>query len=139
VAHFSDRSRTALLGCDAQLITVASDVISIFDFAVTCGHRSNDEQAATWAKGRDEYGNVVDPSEVVTWARPGQSLHNREPSQAFDFAPWPIDWKDVERFAMIAGAFLYVAKVRGIELEWGGHWKGKKCDRPHIQLRQTRP
>jgi hypothetical protein len=40
--------------------------------------RSLGEQMANWRRGRDEHGNVVDPKQVVTKARPGQSWHNLE-------------------------------------------------------------
>lgn len=47
---------------------------------LTCTHRSNEEQAELYAKGRTR------PGRIVTWARPGQSRHNRLPAEAFDIA-----------------------------------------------------
>ena len=46
------------------------------DWIVTSGYRSPDEQTALYAEGRDNQGNIVTPSAVVTNAKAGQSAHN---------------------------------------------------------------
>ena len=125
--HFSERSRQRLLTCDARIITVLSDVIQHYDFSVTCGHRTDEEQARLYAQGRTE------PGPIVTYAMPGESIHNTLPSRAVDVAPWPIDWDNKDRFVELAGAILYAARVRGVPLEWGGHWTRLR-DLPHFQI-----
>ena len=124
--HFGNASRERLLSCDSRLITVCSDVIQYFDFSVTDGHRSNEKQDALYAKGRTE------PGPIVTWKKGGESIHNTRPSRAIDLAPWPIDWDDEQRFIELGGMIMYAAWLRGIELEWGGHWDWK--DFPHFQV-----
>jgi peptidoglycan LD-endopeptidase CwlK len=47
---------------------------------LTCTYRSNEEQARLYAQGRTR------PGKIVTWAKPGRSLHNVMPARAFDIA-----------------------------------------------------
>lgn len=106
--------------CDSRLIHVCSDVIRHYDFSVLCGHRTREEQESAFDGGYS----------LVHWPH---SRHNHTPSLAVDIAPWPIDWDDEERFIELAGAMIYAARERGIDLFWGGHWKNFK-DRPHFQV-----
>lgn len=92
---------------------------------VTSTRRTRDEQAALYAKGRSK------PGKIVTWARPGTSVH--ETGQAFDIVPmvdgapvwevnratWPM-WEKIGQLGEAAG------------LEWGGRWR-KKADFCHFQ------
>ena len=101
-----------------------SDVIEHVDFSVLCGHRGESEQNAAYNDGNSQ---CLFP----------QSHHNLEPAEAVDIAPYfdeepHIRWYDAESFYKLAGSVLYAAKVRGIELVWGGDWKIK--DLPHFQL-----
>jgi len=60
---------------------------------ITSATRSWAEQHELWLKGRDDDGNIIDPSKVVTRARPGHSWHNY--SLAVDVVPMPDgepDW-----------------------------------------------
>ena len=129
--QFSANSRQRLLTCDSRLIEVCSDAIQYFDFSVVFGHRSNEEQDRLYAQGRTA------PGEIVTHLRGGQSIHNTDPSRAVDLAPWVpgrgIVWDDVGLFHELYGVILCCASRRGIEIEWGGHWRTFK-DRPHFQV-----
>ena len=127
--HFSTSSRNRLLTCDSRLITVCSELIRYFDFSVIQGYRSNEEQDALFAQGRTA------PGRIVTYKRGGESVHNTNPSRGIDLAPWRggIVWDDENLFHEMAGAFLYIAAQRGIEVTWGGHWPNFK-DRPHFQV-----
>lgn len=60
---------------------------------------------------------------------------------AIDIAPWPINWKDIERFNTMAEVVLNAAKELDVHVVWGGNWsekphdpKGKFQDCPHFQL-----
>jgi hypothetical protein len=44
------------------------------------------------------------------------------PAEAVDAAPYPIDWKDRERFSYFAGVVLGIAQSQGLQLTWGGDW-----------------
>ena len=54
---------------------------------------------------------------------------------AVDVAPYPIDWNDRERFFELAGFVQAFALGMNIKVQWGGHWKGKKQDLPHWELK----
>jgi len=117
------------------------------DVVITCTYRSHAEQAELYAQGRTK------PGKIVTWARPGESLHNvvgpdgMPSSRAFDFAvlrhgkivwgtggdgidadPTDDNVDDLELWQK-AGA---VAEAVG--LEWAGRWPKGKREFPHVQL-----
>lgn len=54
---------------------------------------------------------------------------------AIDLAPYPIDWKNIDRFRKLAKLMKRAAAELGIEIEHGGDWKHFK-DWPHWQLRR---
>ncbi len=73
----------------------------------------------------------------------GSSKHNQNPSLAADVAPWPLDWKDKERFYHFAGRVSGIAQMLGIAIRWGGDWNGNNdlkdqtfYDLPHFELAQ---
>lgn len=91
---------------------------------VSSGYRSNKEQQALYNQGRTTPGNIV------TNARPGQSLHNY--GLAIDYflvsndgskALWTVNdkWRRVATIAKSLG------------FEWGGDWKDF-VDNPHLQM-----
>jgi len=58
-----------------------------------------------------------------------------------DLAPWPIDWRDVERFKKLAQCVLAAADKLGVRVRWGGDWDmdGDSADErfldlPHFEL-----
>ena len=42
--------------------------------------------------------------------------------KAVDLAPYPIDWKDRERFTYMGGMVRGIAKQLGANVRWGGDW-----------------
>jgi peptidoglycan LD-endopeptidase CwlK len=120
------------------------------DFIFTCTYRSNEEQAETYAQGRTK------PGRIVTWAKPGESMHNavnsegKPSSRAFDIVvlrngkpiwgtsgngidddPSDDDVDDLELWQR-AGA---VGVACG--LEWAGNWSPAKREFPHFQDKVT--
>lgn len=107
--HFSTHSEYELGTCDRRLIHIARAVIPHADFRVIDGHRDKEAQdRAFWAGNSKK--------------RFPDSKHNLFPSLAMDLAPYPIDWKDFERFALLAGRVLQTADTMKIKLRWGGDW-----------------
>lgn len=125
--RFSARSRSALDSCHDSLRLVASTAIREIDFTILEGHRSDERQLELFNKGLSKAG-------------PGESRHNSTPSEAFDFAPYPIDWNDTDRFIYFAGRMIELAHRIGIKLRWGGDWNGdtrlteRFKDLGHIEL-----
>lgn len=64
------------------------------------------------------------------------SLHRKQPTgygHAIDLVPYPVNWSDIERFAIMGSLMFRAANDLNIPLEWGGHWRRFK-DYPHFQL-----
>jgi len=141
--NFSKKSRANLDTCHNDIIAVCNEAILVTDFSVTYGRREPNEQFRLFQKGR-EYRNdkwiIVRDDLIVTHCDGFEKLsaHNHEPSEAVDLVPYPIDWKDINRFYYLAGVFMAIAhrlRVQGIiesNFVWGGNWKSFK-DYPHFQ------
>ncbi len=107
--QLSKRSLGHLRTCHSDLRDVAMAVIKIFDFAVIEGHRGEDAQNEAYEKG-------------LSKLRFPQSGHNKTPSEAVHFIPYPIDWEDRERMTFLAGHVLQAAHDLGVQMRWGGDW-----------------
>ena len=44
--------------------------------------------------------------------------------KAVDVAPYPIDWKDRDRFHYMGGMIRGIAQQLNIPVRWGGDWDG---------------
>ena len=44
--------------------------------------------------------------------------------KAVDLAPYPIDWKDRDRFHYMGGMIRGIAKQLNVNVRWGGDWDG---------------
>ena len=135
---FGQRSLDRLNTCHPDIIKVMNEVIKRVDVTVLFGHRTKEEQFELFRQGRDLVGGVwkvTDKSKVVTNldGKTKMSEHNHKPSRAIDIAPYPIDWKDIDRFKEVANIVKEEADKLGIKLIWGGDWKSMK-DYPHFQI-----
>ena len=124
--RFGRRSRERLKGVNAKLVNVLNELIKIMDVTIIEGVRSKERQAELLEKGATK----------VKYSRHMEG-------KAVDLAPYPIDWKDRERFHLFAGFVLGIAKSMGINLRWGGDWNqnwevddNKFDDFPHFELRE---
>jgi len=131
MAEFGKRSRQILEHVHPDIVRVLTEAIKTFDFTVTAGRRTYEEQKALYDKGRTTAGPIV------TWCDGlnDRSRHQSDPGEAVDLAPWPIDWNDDARFIKLGEHVLDCAERLGVRLEWGGHWRGRKRDLPHFELR----
>ncbi len=130
---FGRRSRENLAGCHTDLQRVFNKVVERFDCKVTCGRRGKEAQDDAFF-GEPQRSKVQWPN----------SKHNAEPpdlSDAADVVPYPVDWKDLDRFYYFAGYVKAVAEEMGIELRWGGDWDGDTevddqtfFDLPHYEI-----
>lgn len=53
--------------------------------------------------------------------------------EAFDIAPYPINWKDIQRFKDLSIYIKKIARQLNISITYGGDWVTFK-DYPHYQL-----
>lgn len=125
---FSNRSLVHLSTCHGQLKGLFVEVVKHFDCTILEGYRDREKQDFAFRSGRSQL-------------RFPASKHNRWPSLAVDVAPYPIDWRDRERFTMFAGFVLGVASQMGVRVRWGGDWDRDTevadnvfDDLPHFEL-----
>ena len=128
MAKFGIVSLKRLATCDPRLQLIASRAILRIDFSVLCGHRGEEEQTLAFDRGTSQ----------LKWP---QSKHNKWPAQAFDAAPYPIDWNNLDRFKVLAMVVLDEADKLGVKVRWGadwnrnGDWRDEKFrDWPHFEL-----
>ena len=107
--RFSTKSKSKLHSCDERLINLFNEVVKHFDCMILEGHRGKEKQNADYDK-------------VNSKVRYPDGKHNKSPSVAVDVAPYPIDWKDRDRFHYFGGYVLGVAKQMGLNIRWGGDW-----------------
>lgn len=125
---FSPQSEKQLSTCDERLQKIARIAIEVMDFVVMEGHRGKEAQDVAVARGASK----------VSWPH---GKHNSIPSLAMDVAPFPIDWKDTERFVLLHGVIKAIAHDLGIKIRHGIDWDSdlnmreeRFKDFPHIEL-----
>jgi hypothetical protein len=92
-----------------MLQKILNEVIRHFDCSVICGYRDEAAQNEAYYSGHSK-------------VRYPNSRHNTVPAMAVDVVPYPIDWKDTERFCYFAGFVMGVAAKFGYPIRWGGDW-----------------
>lgn len=110
---FGTESRKQQATCDPRLIRLQNWAINYVDHSILEGHRNKADQNADYAKGVSK----------LKWPN---GNHNKLPSRAFDFAPYPIDWSSkataLGRFMLVAGVYLAGSKILGIKIRFGWDW-----------------
>lgn len=109
--YFGKESLAQLSTCEIRLQQLAKAAIVVGpDFRIAEGFRNQEAQHIAFLKGFSK----------LDWPH---GNHNQNPSRAFDFSPYPDDWKEAEtphvRFAVIAGVMFACAHQLGIKIRWG--------------------
>ena len=118
---FSEKSKEQLKTCHPLLQEICNEAIKEYDFSVLCGFRGAEAQDEAYFSGKSN-------------ARWGESAHNKKPSLAVDLAPYPIDWKDKDRFIYLARVMKDIASKKNIQLIWGGDFQNLK-DLGHFEIK----
>jgi len=125
---FGSSSQARLDTCHPKLQEILNEAIKYVDISVLCGTRDKAAQDKA----------VADKASKVTYPN---SKHNSSPSMAVDVAPYPIDWDNVARFALLQGLLRGIAMMKGIKIRSGIDWDSdgditdhKFMDWPHIEL-----
>jgi len=129
MASFGKKSQEKLNTCDPRLVELFEEVVEHFDCTVIQGYRDEVEQNKAFEDG---FSKLKYP----------QGSHNKYPSLAVDIAPYPIDWKDRDRFHLFAGFVKGIASQMGLNIRWGGDWNSDTHtkdnnfdDLPHFEVR----
>ena len=103
--RFGKKSRERLKGVDIKLQHILSRLIKIMDVTVIEGVRSQERQDELVAQGasKTKYSKHIE-------------------GKAVDLAPYPINWKDRERFHYRGGMVRGIGKQLNVNIRWGGDW-----------------
>ena len=128
---FGKKSQERLNTCDPRLVELFETVIEDFDCSVLEGYREKEAQNRAFDEGKSKL-------------KFPEGNHNRYPSLAVDVAPYPIDWKDRDRFHYFAGFVKGIASQLGLDIRWGGDWDSDTQtkdnnfdDLPHFEVREN--
>ena len=102
---FGKRSKERLRGVDTKLVNVLNELVKIMDVTIIEGLRSEQRQEKLLKKGSTK----TKFSKHIT-------------GKAVDLAPYPIDWKDRDRFHYMGGMIRGIAKQLNVPVRWGGDW-----------------
>ena len=103
--RFGKRSKERLRGIDARLVSVLNELVKIMDVTIIEGLRSEQRQEKLLKEGSTK----TKFSKHIT-------------GKAVDLAPYPIDWKDRDRFHYMGGMIRGIGKQMGVNIRWGGDW-----------------
>jgi len=112
---FSTESFTKLSTVHPDLQRLFFEVIQTFDCTILEGNRGEAAQEKAFAAGLSK----------LHWPN---GKHNSMPSMAVDVSPYPIDWKNNQRFYWFAGYVMATAQKLKEEgkithtVVWGGDW-----------------
>jgi hypothetical protein len=84
----------------------------VADISILQGHRGKEEQNKAFDTGRSK----------LRWP---DGNHNKLPSTAVDFQPYPVPERREKLWASlayIAGRAIEIGKRRGLVVRWGGDW-----------------
>lgn len=131
---FSNRSLEKLKGLHPRLIEFAHELLkkSRYDFTITAGKRTAEEQNLLYQKGRTMPGNIVTNCDGYKY-KSNHQIKNDGYGHAFDIAVLinnKITW-DPKYYIEVGKAAEQLMK--DYEIEWGGNWKSFK-DYPHFEL-----
>lgn len=145
---FSQQSLERLETCHEDLQIVAKGAIkeSPYDFGISYGYRSPDEQFELYKKGRiyiDNRWRIKDKKKIVTYLDgfTKRSKHNIHPAEAFDIFCYnndKITWNH-KYYLETALHILEIAEKLFLDekitnrMIWGGYWK-LFHDYPHFQI-----
>ena len=110
---WGNKSRTVYAELDPRLQLVCDRVLlEVADISLIAGHRGEAAQNFAFANGNSK----------LRWPN---GKHNKLPSMAVDFQPYPMPTERAKIWAglaYIAGNMVAIAQQEGITLRWGGDW-----------------
>jgi peptidoglycan L-alanyl-D-glutamate endopeptidase CwlK len=135
---FGKRSQENLFECHEDLQIIFNTVIEYYDCAVIEGSRSKELQDKYYHSGKSQ----------VQWPKSKHNTSKEIPlSLAADVVPWPIDWRDKQRFYHFAGFVRGIAemllkqKIISHRIRCGADWDSDNDfkdqnfhDLPHFEL-----
>tara|TARA_B100001758_G_C18386212_1_gene600263 strand:+ start:115 stop:495 length:381 start_codon:yes stop_codon:yes gene_type:complete len=103
--RFGKRSKARLKGVKPELVNVLNELVKIMDVTIIEGLRTEKRQKQLVASGASK-----------------TKFSKHLEGKAVDLAPYPIDWKDRDRFHYMGGMIRGIAKQLNVNVRWGGDW-----------------
>ncbi len=146
VYSFSQTSLYKMKKVHPKLVEVMKEAIknSPFDFRITDGARTAEEQFALYQKGRTKPGPKVTNCDGYK-AKSNHQIKSDGYGYAVDIFPCGIlengvyrkftsdEGYDDKKLKIISEHILKIAKEKGVNVEWGGNWK--MHDTPHFEIK----
>ena len=143
---FSQESLDKMKKVHPKLVEVMKAAItnSPFDFRITAGVRTAEEQFALYQKGRTLPGPKVTNCDGKNF-KSNHQIKSDGYGHAVDIFPCGViengvyrkftsdEGYDDKKLRLIANHILAVAKSKNVNVEWGGNWK--MHDTPHFELK----
>ncbi|BBM40548.1 hypothetical protein JCM16776_0768 [Leptotrichia shahii] len=143
---FSQESLDKMKKVHPKLVEVMKAAItnSPFDFRITAGARTAEEQFALYQKGRTLPGPKVTNCDGKNF-KSNHQIKSDGYGHAVDIFPCGViengvyrkftsdEGYDDKKLRLIANHILAVAKSKNVNVEWGGNWK--MHDTPHFELK----
>ena len=143
---FTQSSLDKMKKVHPKLIEVMKAAIenSPYDFRITDGARTAEEQFALYQIGRSKPGRIVTNCDGKK-AKSNHQIKADGYGHAVDIFPCGViengvyrkftseEGYDEKKLKLIANHILAVAKSRNVNIEWGGNWK--MHDTPHFELK----
>ena len=143
---FTQTSLDKMKKVHPKLVEVMKEAIknSPFDFRITDGARTAEEQNALYQLGRSKSGRKVTNCDGYK-AKSNHQIKSDGYGHAVDIFPCGVyengvyrkftsdEGYDDKKLRLIANHILAVAKSKNINVEWGGNWK--MHDTPHFELK----
>ena len=143
VYSFSQASLDKMSKVHPKLVEVMKEAIknSPFDFRITDGARTAEEQFALYQKGRTKPGPKVTNCDGYK-AKSNHQIKSDGYGHAVDIFPLENgvyrkftseEGYDDKKLKIISEHILEVAKSKNVNIEWGGNWK--MHDTPHFEIK----
>ena len=146
VYSFSQTSLDKMSKVHPKLVEVMKEAIknSPFDFRITDGARTTEEQFALYQKGRTKPGPKVTNCDGYK-AKSNHQIKSDGYGHAVDIFPCGIlengeyrkftteEGYEDKKLKIISEHILKIAKEKGVNVEWGGNWK--MHDTPHFEIK----
>ena len=143
---FTQSSLDKMKKVHPKLVEVMKAAIenSPYDFRITDGARTTEEQFALYQIGRSKPGRIVTNCDGRK-AKSNHQIKSDGYGHAVDIFPCGViengeyrkftsaEGYDEKKLKLIADHILAVAKSKNINIEWGGNWK--MHDTPHFELK----
>ena len=146
VYSFSQASLDKMSKVHPKLVEVMKEAIknSPFDFRITDGARTAEEQFALYQLGRTKLGRKVTNCDGYK-SKSNHQIKSDGYGHAVDIFPCGViengeyrkftseEGYDDKKLKIIADHILTVAKSKNVNIEWGGNWK--MHDTPHFEIK----